>query len=362
MIVDPFAGGAGGWDWATLSLGLGDPIGIEMDASACALRAATGLRTIRADVATFPLDHLPPVTGLMAGPPCQSFSCAGQRKGLLDPRGRLVYEPLRWAKALRPEWIACEQVKEVLPIWRQIRDELVALGYSAWCGALDAASYGTPQHRLRAILIASRVAEVQPPTPTHGRTGDGALWGAGVKPLVTMADALGWTGATVDTQHGNGRRFAADCGPSRSVVRASKDWLIDSGQNSRDKKGKATRYIRSVDRPAMTVATQSHSQWRLRPPGRSYDTAPRTAELTEPAPTVALGHNASSWCWERPNESIPIELWELGVLQDFPADHPWHAAGTKEAQARCIGNAIPVRLARAVLGVVAGAEAKGAAA
>ncbi len=307
MIVSPFAGGAAGWDWAARSLSLDDPIGIELEPSACALRAATGLRTIRADVATFPLDRLPPVTGITASPPCQSFSAAGKRKGLLDPRGRLVYEPLRWARALRPQWMACEQVKEVLPIWRQIRDELVALGYSAWCGVLDAASYGTAQHRLRAILMASRVAEVQAPAPTRGEAANVALWGKGVKRWVTMADALGWG-----------------------------------------------------DRE-LTVF--GDSAWKLRTPGRSYDAPPRIADpTTEPAPTVALGHNASSWCWERSNESIPVELWELGVLQDFPADHPWHAAGTKEAQARCIGNAIPVRLARAVLGVVAGPEAKGAAA
>ncbi len=59
MILNLFAGGADGWAWAACSLGLADPIGIELDPSACALRAATGLRTIRADVATFPLDHLP---------------------------------------------------------------------------------------------------------------------------------------------------------------------------------------------------------------------------------------------------------------------------------------------------------------
>jgi DNA (cytosine-5)-methyltransferase 1 len=353
MIVDLFAGGAAGWDWAARSLGLDDLIGIELDASACALRAATGLRTIRADVATFPLDHLPPVIGVMAGPPCQSFSRAGKRKGLLDPRGRLVYEPLRWAKALRPEWMACEQVKEVLPIWRQMRDELAVLGYSAWCGVLDAASYGTPQHRLRAILIASRVVQVQPPAPTHGRAGDGGLWGAGVEPLVTMAEALGWAPGEIETNNCNGG---------------------DPDQ----------RYRRPVDRPAPTVTSRG-DLWRLRTPGRSYDGPPRIADpTTEPAPTVALGHNASSWCWERPSttvvgrngpkvvspygggrsvsqsqrDSIPVELWELGVLQHFPADHPWHAAGTKEAQARCIGNAIPIGLARAVLGAVVGAEAK----
>jgi DNA (cytosine-5)-methyltransferase 1 len=153
MILDLFSGGASGWCHAARALGM-DPVGIELDASACALRAATGLATIRADVSTYPLDHLPEVTGLIGSPPCPDFSAAGKRAGLKGKSGPLVYEPLRWARALRPEWIACEQVKEVLPIWRQTADELRTMGYSAWCGVLDAASYGTPQHRRRAILMA----------------------------------------------------------------------------------------------------------------------------------------------------------------------------------------------------------------
>jgi DNA (cytosine-5)-methyltransferase 1 len=292
----------------------------------------------------------------------------------------LVYEPLRWAKALRPEWIACEQVKEVLPIWRQTADELRTMGYSTWCGVLDAASYGTPQHRRRAILMASRVRDVQPPAPTHGKGGSDDLWGYGVEPPVSMAEALGWSNR-VDTQHGNAPTFDPTAGPFRTVVRASKDWVVDSGQNSTMGGGKKKRYARSVDRPAMTVTGQSEHQWLLRTPGRSYDAEPRRADLTEPAPTVALGHNASSWWWERPDttvqgtpriappghherqfrDSIPVELWELGVLQDFPRDHPWEAAGTKEAQSRAIGNAIPVRLATAILGALTG-QAKEAAA
>ena len=56
LVVDPFAG-PGGWSWAARQLGI-DDVGIELDAAACATRAAAGLKTIRADVAGFPLDRL----------------------------------------------------------------------------------------------------------------------------------------------------------------------------------------------------------------------------------------------------------------------------------------------------------------
>lgn len=153
MIVSLFSGSVAGWDWAARDLGLGDPLGIELDADACATRAAAGLWTLRADVATLPLaPFVGRVTGICASPPCTSFSVAGNRDGLTSESGKLVWEPLRWANELRPEWLACEQVPPVLPIWRWVSIELRRMGYSAWCGVLDSANFGSPQNRNRAIL------------------------------------------------------------------------------------------------------------------------------------------------------------------------------------------------------------------
>jgi DNA (cytosine-5)-methyltransferase 1 len=191
VILDLFAG-AGGWDVAARGLGC-DPIGIELDEAACATRAAAGLRTIRADVSTYPIQHMRGlVTGLIASPPCQAFSKAGKRLGLADVRGQLVYEVVRWADALRPCWIACEQVEDVAPIWRLFRDVFMCWGYSAWAGVLDAADYGVPQNRRRAVLLSHRDRPVGPPPPTHSRTEHDELFGDGRERWVSMAEALGW--------------------------------------------------------------------------------------------------------------------------------------------------------------------------
>jgi DNA (cytosine-5)-methyltransferase 1 len=218
---------------------------------------------------------------------------------------------------------------------------------------LDAADYGVPQNRKRAILLASRVGTVAPPAPTHSRTGHDDLFGAGRQRWVTMAEALGWApGGAYD----------------------------DSGQNSTLGGGRTERYIRSSDRPAGTVGTMVVGQWKLAYPGRSYDAAPLTRPLDAPAPTVALGHNVASWCWERPattvvgtfgggshiappghhgkstytegSGAVPVTLEELSVLQDFAPDHPWR--GNKSEIARQIGNAIPPGLAAAALSSVLG--------
>ena len=51
---------------------------------------------------------------LVGGTPCQSFSVAGLRKGLSDPRGGLMLTYLEIARRLRPRWVVWENVPGVL--------------------------------------------------------------------------------------------------------------------------------------------------------------------------------------------------------------------------------------------------------
>lgn len=182
--LDLFAG-PGGWDYAAAGLGL-DPLGIEHDDAACATRAAAGLRTVQADVSALDPDDFGPVDLLIASPPCQAWSMAGKRggeadKGLVyeltdhiaqgreivnpitgweDERSKLVTEPLRWALALRPRYIALEQVPPVLDYWKHIAEILRGEGYSAWAGILEAERYGSiatcPLHDQRPAPSAER--------------------------------------------------------------------------------------------------------------------------------------------------------------------------------------------------------------
>ncbi|KQU77722.1 hypothetical protein ASD12_18145 [Mesorhizobium sp. Root102] len=54
-----------------------------------------------------------PVDLLVGGTPCQSFSVAGKRLGLDDPRGNLALEYVRLAKRLGARWVVWENVPGV---------------------------------------------------------------------------------------------------------------------------------------------------------------------------------------------------------------------------------------------------------
>lgn len=440
VVVDLYAG-PGGWDVAARELGL-HPIGYEVDDAACATRAAAGHLTIQQDVSTA---WVPPHDGLIAAPPCQAFSMAGNRGGhedlpriydwiaacwdgwvddpttgeWNDSRSKHIMQPLRWAWYGQPDWIACEQVAPCLPVWDAVLQVLGLWGYDGWCAVLNAADYGVPQTRKRAILVASRTGSPPHPEVTHvdPRKGRSLLH----EPWVSMAEALGWgmddrPGFTIcggneggpDLAGGSGARKALkaamrrDSGPGAAreprsmdqpsyTIRAAASgaapggvtWELDRRTNSKDGRGgmEPTAPV-GVERPAPAVTGKAAGQWLLR-----NNTNENACEsMDEPAGTIFTGHrsNGIHWVRERPatsvcgdrrisppgyrgapddyagdgtyigdrsmDEAIKVELWELAVLQSFPADYPFQ--GTKTKQAEQIGNAVPPGLARAVLTTV----------
>jgi DNA (cytosine-5)-methyltransferase 1 len=96
---------------------------------------------------------------LVGGTPCQSFSVAGLRKGLDDPRGNLMLTYLAIAKQHRPRWLVWENVPGVLSS-ADGRDFGSFLGGLAICGygfayrVLDAQYFGVAQRRKRVFVVA----------------------------------------------------------------------------------------------------------------------------------------------------------------------------------------------------------------
>ena len=99
-----------------------------------------------------------PIDLLVGGTPCQSFSVAGLRKGLDDPRGNLMLTYLAIAERYQPRWLVWENVPGVLSSNRG-RDfgtflgALGQVGYGFAYRVLDAQYFGVAQRRRRVFVV-----------------------------------------------------------------------------------------------------------------------------------------------------------------------------------------------------------------
>jgi DNA (cytosine-5)-methyltransferase 1 len=95
---------------------------------------------------------------LVGGTPCQSFSVAGLRKGLDDPRGNLALTYVGILDKFRPKWCIWENVPGVLSSGKG-RDfgaflgALGELGYGWAYRVLDAQNFGVAQRRRRVFVV-----------------------------------------------------------------------------------------------------------------------------------------------------------------------------------------------------------------
>jgi len=95
---------------------------------------------------------------VVGGSPCQSFSLAGLRNGISDPRGNLALEFLRIVDLARPRWVLYENVPGLLSSGGG-RDFGIFLSTLGECGygyayrVLDAQFFGVPQRRRRIFVV-----------------------------------------------------------------------------------------------------------------------------------------------------------------------------------------------------------------
>jgi DNA (cytosine-5)-methyltransferase 1 len=338
-ILDLFAG-PGGWGDGLRRLGY-EARGIDSDPLACTTAEAAGHERLLADVTALDPGDFAGAWGLVASPPCQAYSRAGKGLGALDKpsvlacarelsegvdsrnrrrarcadeRSLLTVEPLRWALALRPRWLALEQVPAVVELWSAFADLLGAHGYRCAAGLLSAERFGVPQVRKRAFLIASLDGTVELPAPTH-RSFDPHRHG----PREDEAHLPRW------------RSMAEALGRRRGPARLRRD---------------GARPGRSLDSPSDAVAPGSRG-WRIEPLPDWARRRPATTVLGDPRITAP-----GSWprCGRRAGivrgRSVRVSVEQAGILQGFRHDYPWQ--GCRSRRFAQIGNAVPPPLAARV--------------
>jgi DNA (cytosine-5)-methyltransferase 1 len=255
---------------------------------------------------TRPIDGLVRDCGidlLFAGTPCQSFSAAGLRGGMDDPRGQLALRFAQLAAASGARWVCWENVPGALTAdggeaFRSIVSALVELGYGVAWRILDAQHFGLAQRRKRVFLVgylgdwrpaAAVLLEPQsvPGNPASGgpqgsRAPSGARGGAdgGGGIGAGVVGALGATGS------GRGHRVGADEAAGGHVV------VVSHALNAKS----TERYDASVETfVAQTVVIPFETDQITHPENRSLclpgSPAPTLAKRAN-APAVAIGFYA----------------------------------------------------------------------
>lgn len=115
------------------------------------------------DITKVDVTSIPEFDVLCAGFPCQSFSKAGNRKGIEDARGTLFFDILRIAKHHRPSYMILENVRNLAGhdggrTWSIIHKSLIDLGYNVSEKPIIFSPHliGIPQHRERVFILCKR--------------------------------------------------------------------------------------------------------------------------------------------------------------------------------------------------------------
>lgn len=287
---------------------------------------------------------------LIGGPPCQSFSTAGKRGTIQDPRGMLIWKFLKFVEVLQPKLFVMENVRGLVSaalkhrpiaerpgkggpplsaqeergsVVRLLAKDLQNCGSVAYhmdCFEVNAVNYGAPQLRERVIFVGNRFnKQIDFPNPTHGSEG------AGLKPWKTLRDAVGGLSDPGEV--------ILDFSPRKkgylSLVPEGSNWRSLPEQTQKESMGKAW------------FAKGGRSGWWRR---LSFDL---------PCPTLVTMPNHASTALCHPTEVRALTLKEYALIQEFPDD--WEFSGTPAQQYAQVGNAVPVRLGQVAGEVVSNA-------
>jgi len=181
--------GAGGLDRGFHNAGFTTAIANEFDPQICPTFRANfpNVHLIEGDIRNIKTDVFPDkVEGIIGGPPCQSWSEGGAKRGIEDPRGQLFNEYIRILRSVQPLFFVAENVSGMLS--PRHKDAVQAFfvsfeeaGYDVNLKMLNARDYEVPEDRDRIFFIGFRkdlhITNFEYPSPIMPRkTLRDAIW------------------------------------------------------------------------------------------------------------------------------------------------------------------------------------------
>lgn len=328
-LLDLFAG-CGGMTLGFESTGeFRSVFAVEWDADA----AATYERNFGAHVVAGPIEEIeefPYADVVIGGPPCQGFSLLNMTGTGLERRS-LWREYLRALDDSRPRVFVMENVPELLrsPEFESFVKSARKRGYLVEARVLNAADYGVPQTRRRAIAIGSRVGTPVWPKQTH------------FAPKAKRANELSW-------------RTFADAVDGLPLAPSGENW-----HNARNPRPMSVeryetipnegegRFELAARRPDITPAC-----W-LRKTSGSTDVFGRLW-WQRPAFTIRTEFfKPEKGRYLHPSEHRPITLREGARCMSFPDSFVFPEEQSMTSVGKQIGNAVPPLLAAAIANGIA---------
>jgi DNA (cytosine-5)-methyltransferase 1 len=351
-VIDLFAG-CGGLTAGFVRSGLGfeSVAAVEWELPAAATYASNfgEVHVFPTDIADF--TEVPKADVVVGGPPCQGFSNLGTRDPN-DPRNKLWREYMRVVLAANPQVFVIENVErfsksdEFALLMSELTDGRLKRWKHVEWGILNAADFGVPQRRQRAILIASRVGPVALPRPTHSKTGADGLptWTTVREAIGGLPEHTGTTELPKSTVEYFGDRFP---GPFKmtEIHFGRKPTGISLERYDHVPPGGGRFDLPDhllpdcwANKPTGTTDVMGRMRWD----------APSLTIRTEFFKPEKGQYLHPQWDSKRSNRRVNrvITHQEAALLQTFPEDFLW--CGSKTDIARQIGNAVPVRLAEQI--------------
>lgn len=291
-------------------------------------------------------NDIPDADVVVGGPPCQGFSTLGKQDPE-DKRNLLWREYMRVLIRVQPRWFVMENVAAFFKSqqWAMLQEEANSgslTDYELHHYVLNAADYGVPQVRRRAVVVARRRDVRMPDEPrrTHSRD----QW-------LTVAEELHPLVPFVPPGHVSlpGGRFGikgvevpgsfktAELHVTRSYESTSLERFAHI-----PKGGNRTNLPERLQSPCW----RRHKSGSMDVMGRLYADRPSVTIRTE-------FFKPEKGRYLHPSENRALTLAEGALLQTFDLGDQW--CGSKVAIARQIGNAVPVRLGTALARTIADA-------
>jgi DNA (cytosine-5)-methyltransferase 1 len=288
-------------------------------------------------------DRLPDAPLFWLSPPCQPFSAAGAGEGEFDDRDGFPWALRILARKL-PTVAIIENVKGLTfdkhrAYFSGVLASLRELGYEVDWRVLMCADFGVPQTRERCIIICRRDGgRITWPMPTHTEHA-----GMFTERWVSMLDALPHLPAELVARHQRGSGMIERHGerPDRPLTAPAMTVRQGGGGDPGGFVLVGNNTIAGGDlaqrmsgEPALTLGTRC-DLWKW------IETRPATTIAGDTRVFQPGGHHQPG---EQSQNAIQLTIPELAALQGFPPDYVW--TGSKTAQARQVGNAVPPALAQ----------------